>query len=44
MLDWRFLTTEGDPAFDAAVAASNFDMYGPEALKARPLAGAAARP
>lgn len=32
VLDWGFLTTEGDPAFDAAVAASIFDMYGPEAL------------
>ena len=32
VLDWGFLTTEGDPAFDAAVAASIFDMYGPDAL------------
>lgn len=32
VLDWGFLTTEGDPAFDAAVAASLFDMYGDEAL------------
>ncbi len=33
VLDWGFLTTEGDPAFDAAVAAAIFDMYGPDALK-----------
>ncbi|GIE99710.1 aminoglycoside phosphotransferase family protein [Paractinoplanes rishiriensis] len=32
VLDWGFLTTEGDPAFDAAVTAAIFDMYGPEAL------------
>ncbi|MBE1489448.1 phosphotransferase family protein [Plantactinospora soyae] len=31
VLDWGFLTTEGDPAFEAAVAAAIFDMYGPEA-------------
>ncbi|MGI5521300.1 phosphotransferase family protein [Micromonospora sp. CA-259024] len=31
VLDWGFLTTEGDPAFDAAVTAAIFDMYGPEA-------------
>ncbi|MBQ0900960.1 phosphotransferase family protein [Micromonospora sp. U21] len=31
VLDWGFLTTEGDPAFDAAVAAAIFDMYGHEA-------------
>ena len=31
MLDFGFLTTVGDPAFDAAVAASIFDMYGPDA-------------
>ena len=29
ILDFGFLTTAGDPAFDAAVAASCFDMYGP---------------
>lgn len=33
VLDWGFLTTEGDPVFDAAVAASIFDMYGPAALE-----------
>jgi len=33
VLDWGFLTTEGDPAFDAAVAASIFDMYGDDALE-----------
>ncbi|MFE4499757.1 phosphotransferase family protein [Rhodococcus sp. NPDC056743] len=32
VLDWGFFTTEGDPAFDAAVAASIFDMYGESAL------------
>ncbi|QOW02046.1 phosphotransferase family protein [Rhodococcus pyridinivorans] len=32
VLDWGFFTTEGDPAFDAAVAASIFDMYGKSAL------------
>ncbi|MFC5923065.1 phosphotransferase [Micromonospora vulcania] len=31
VLDWGFLTTEGDPAFDAAIAAAIFDMYGPDA-------------
>lgn len=31
VLDFGFLTTVGDPAFDAAVAASIFDMYGPDA-------------
>ncbi|MET7376348.1 aminoglycoside phosphotransferase family protein [Micromonospora arida] len=34
VLDWGFLTTEGDPAFDAAVTAAIFDMYGPEAAQA----------
>jgi aminoglycoside phosphotransferase (APT) family kinase protein len=33
VLDWGFLTTEGDPVFDAAVAASVFDMYGESALE-----------
>lgn len=28
VLDWGFLTTEGDPVFDASVAAAVFDMYG----------------
>lgn len=31
VLDFGFLTTVGDPAFDAAVTASVFDMYGPQA-------------
>lgn len=31
VLDFGFLTTAGDPAFDAAIAASCFDMYGPRA-------------
>jgi aminoglycoside phosphotransferase (APT) family kinase protein len=31
VLDWGFLSAEGDPAFDAAVAAAIFDMYGPDA-------------
>lgn len=34
VLDWGFLTTVGDPAFDAAVAAAVFDMYGPGAAAA----------
>ncbi len=29
VLDFGFLSTAGDPAFDAAIAASCFDMYGP---------------
>ncbi|GGW82137.1 phosphotransferase family protein [Streptomyces griseoloalbus] len=33
VLDWGFLTTEGDPVFDASVAASIFDMYGEQALE-----------
>lgn len=31
VLDFGFLSTVGDPRFDAAVAASIFDMYGPGA-------------
>ncbi len=31
VLDFGFLTTVGDPAFDRAVTASIFDMYGPDA-------------
>jgi aminoglycoside phosphotransferase (APT) family kinase protein len=31
VLDWGFLSTAGDPAFEASVAAGIFDMYGPEA-------------
>ncbi|GIG62865.1 hypothetical protein Lfu02_72370 [Longispora fulva] len=33
VLDWGFLSTEGDPAFDAAVTAAIFDMYGDNALE-----------
>jgi aminoglycoside phosphotransferase (APT) family kinase protein len=31
VLDFGFLSTAGDPAFDAAIAASCFDMWGPNA-------------
>ncbi|MBB6570237.1 aminoglycoside phosphotransferase family protein [Kribbella sandramycini] len=31
VLDFGFFTTAGDPAFDAAVAAAVWDMYGPHA-------------
>ncbi len=31
LLDFGFLSTAGDPAFDAAVAAGIWDMYGPRA-------------
>ncbi|NUR30652.1 MAG: phosphotransferase [Catenulispora sp.] len=31
LLDWGFLSTAGDPAFEAALAAGLFDMYGPGA-------------
>jgi Ser/Thr protein kinase RdoA (MazF antagonist) len=31
LLDWGFLSTAGDPVFDAAVAAGIFNMYGPHA-------------
>jgi aminoglycoside phosphotransferase (APT) family kinase protein len=33
VLDFGFLTTIGDPAFDAAVTGSVFDMYSPEARR-----------
>jgi hypothetical protein len=33
LLDWGFLSTAGDPAFEAALAAGLFDMYGPGARK-----------
>lgn len=33
VLDWGFFSTEGDPVFEAAVAASIFEMYGDDALK-----------
>ncbi|MEW2402230.1 phosphotransferase [Streptomyces sp. NPDC046862] len=32
VIDWGFFTTEGDPVFDASVAASIFNMYGENAL------------
>ena len=37
VIDFGFLTTAGDPAFDAAVTASIFDMYGPSARSAEAL-------
>jgi aminoglycoside phosphotransferase (APT) family kinase protein len=33
VLDFGFMTTIGDPAFDAAITASIYDMYGPLASK-----------
>ncbi|MGZ4504187.1 MAG: phosphotransferase family protein [Nocardioidaceae bacterium] len=33
VLDFGFLSTVGDPAFDAAITASIFDMYGPHAAQ-----------
>lgn len=33
VLDFGFLTAAGDPTFDAAITASIFDMYGPQAAK-----------
>lgn len=32
-LDFGFMSTVGDPAFDAAITASVYDMYGPDALQ-----------
>jgi hypothetical protein len=32
VLDFGFLTTAGDPRFDAAITASIMNMYGPHAL------------
>lgn len=37
MLDFGFLTTIGDPQFDAAITASIFDMYGPHARESEEL-------
>lgn len=37
VIDFGFLTTVGDPAFDAAVTASIFDMYGASARSAEAL-------
>jgi len=31
VLDFGFMTTVGDPAFDVAITSSIFDMYGPDA-------------
>lgn len=33
LLDFGFMSTIGDPAFDAAIAASIYDMYGPAAAQ-----------
>ncbi|MEU6577580.1 aminoglycoside phosphotransferase family protein [Streptomyces sp. NPDC046805] len=33
VLDFGFFTTAGDPAFEAAVAAAVWDMYGPDAAR-----------
>ena len=33
VLDWGFFSTEGDPVFEAAVAAALFDMYGDDAVE-----------
>lgn len=33
LLDWGFLSTAGDPAFEAALAAGLFDMYGEKARR-----------
>ena len=33
VLDFGFFTTTGDPQFDAAITASIFDMYGPQARR-----------
>lgn len=33
LLDWGFLSTAGDPAFDASIAAGIFNMYGPHAAE-----------
>lgn len=37
ILDFGFLTTIGDPQFDAAITASIFDMYGPHAHESEEL-------
>ncbi|RKN39724.1 phosphotransferase family protein [Streptomyces hoynatensis] len=41
VLDFGFLSTVGDPAFDAAVTAGVFDMYGPRRREAEALLDAA---
>jgi hypothetical protein len=37
VLDFGFMTTVGDPQFDAAITASIFDMYGPNARSSEDL-------
>lgn len=37
VVDFGFLSTLGDPQFDAAIAASSFDMYGPNARRSENL-------
>ena len=41
VVDFGFLTTVGDPQFDAAIAASSFDMYGPNARQSEQALSAA---
>lgn len=41
VVDFGFLTTVGDPQFDAAIAASSFDMYGPNAQLSEQILSAA---
>ena len=41
VLDFGFMTTVGDPAFDAAITASIFDMYGPRAAETEAILDAA---
>lgn len=41
VLDFGFLTTIGDPAFDAAITAGIFDMYGPRAAATEAILDAA---
>lgn len=41
VVDFGFLTTAGDPQFDAAIAASSFDMYGPNARQSEQALSAA---
>lgn len=41
IVDFGFLTTIGDPQFDAAIAASSFDMYGPNARQSEQALSAA---
>lgn len=36
VLDFGFCTTAGDPAFEAAVTAAVWDMYGPDADVTQP--------